>query len=156
MTSPASRDVWCANLSALSLHKAMSSKLGIQDFLNTWPGIQNVFVHPFGKTTSGRGLALSATAWTEYDAGKGDAMIALTENQRQCIAQGEPLRLSEGNLGLVLIRADVFEGLQRLLENVVAKKVADFPLPVAGLREKAKATPPPQAWFDDESLASLL
>jgi hypothetical protein len=133
----------------------MSSQLGIQDMLNTWPGIQNVSVLPFGKMTSGRGLALAATARTEYDAGKGDAMIALTENQRQCIAQGEPLRLSEGNLELVLIRADVFEGLQGLLESVVAKKGADFQLPVAALREKAKATPPPQAWFDDDSLANL-
>jgi len=94
-------------------------------------------------------------------------MIELTEQQRQSIQQGEPLRVSADNLDLVLIRADVFESLQALLETAtgrtesvngpnhdVAKKVAAFQLPLPALRKKAQTTPPPQAWFD-ESLDDL-
>jgi hypothetical protein len=93
-------------------------------------------------------------------------MIELTEQQRQSIQQGEPLRVSAGNLDLILIRADVFASLQTLLETAagrtesvngphdVAKKVTEFRLSVAALRKKAQTTPPPQAWFD-ESLDDL-
>jgi hypothetical protein len=93
-------------------------------------------------------------------------MIELTEQQRQAIQQGEPLRVSEGSLDLVLIRADVFESLQALLETAagrtvpengtqdMAQKVTEFRLSVAALREKARTTPPPKAWFD-ESLDDL-
>jgi hypothetical protein len=88
-------------------------------------------------------------------------MIELTEQQRQSIQEREPLRISEGNLDLVLIRADVFENLQALLEtassqtasapgpNDVARRVAEFRLSVAALRKKAQTTPPPQAWFEE-------
>jgi hypothetical protein len=44
-------------------------------------------------------------------------VIELNEQQRQFVQQGQPLRVSEGNLDLVIVRADVFEKLQAQLDD---------------------------------------
>lgn len=55
----------------------------------------------------------------EYDSEMETTIIELTQDQRQAILNGEPVRVASGKLGgeIVLVQAGLFDTLQELLED---------------------------------------